>query len=194
MQPDPKKLGGVLTPSQTPNQLQSNSSGQFMDARSVNFTLGRQTEPTIYTTTTGQSHQAHAVSSTSAMGRQELKQKMQKAQFTLGGENSGTQSETTYKTQVGQAQSSNTRTDLEQAKKVIENNKKTSIVLGNTITENLPTTAQQAFTRPESATVNRNEGVELRANFKKPNFTLAEQTAQGHTKNYYDTSNTNPVI
>lgn len=165
-----------------------------MDARSVNFTLGRQTEPTIYTTTTGQSHQAHAVSSTSAMGRQELKQKMQKAQFTLGDENNGTQSETTYKTQIGQAQSSNTRTDLEHAKKVIENNKKTSIVLGNTITENLPTTAQKAFTRPESATVNRNEGVELRANFKKPNFTLAEQTAQGQTKNYYDTSNTNPVI
>lgn len=57
---------------------------------------------------------------------------------------------------------------------MIEINKKTSIVLGNGKSDNLPTEAQQAFTRPESATVKRNEGVELRANFKKPNFSLAE--------------------
>jgi hypothetical protein len=68
------------------------------------------------------------------------------------------------------------------SKKMIETNKKSNIVLGNGTVDFLPTEAQQAYTRPESATVNRNEGFQMREMLKKPNFTLAEQHAQGYSQ------------
>ena len=59
---------------------------------------------------------------------------------------------------------------------MLENAKKSNIVLGSSSAANFkPSEAKQAFTKPEHNPDNRGEALNLKQNFKKPNFTLAEQ-------------------
>lgn len=71
--------------------------------------------------------------------RQELKMKMVKTQFKIGDDQPVT--ETTY-TQASRAVTSMVRSNDAQSLQVVQNNKKTSIVLGMTQVERMPTEAQ----------------------------------------------------
>ena len=54
-----------------------------------------------------------------------------------------------------------------------------------------PSEAKEAFTKPEHNPDNRSEAFALKQNFKKPNFSMAEQ---GQARIYYDTSANNHAI
>ena len=57
MQPNPNKLGGVLTPSQSANL----PTREHMDLRTSNFQIGRQEEPMVYQSQTQHYHHVHEV-------------------------------------------------------------------------------------------------------------------------------------
>lgn len=70
-------------------------------------------------------------------------------------------------------------------------NKQSNISFGTVHTDNFkPSEAKQAFTRPEQNPENWQEAVNLKQNFKKPNFSLSD--SQQH--NYYETSGKNAKI
>lgn len=69
----------------------------------------------------------------------------------------------------------------------MQNNKRTSVVLGMSGFTREPTEAQQAF-RPHSGQVNRKEAELLKDSFKKPNFSLAELHGRNARNLYTSTS------
>ena len=145
-------------------------------------------ENTVYTSQSKDQFVAHSVQSVSAAGRQELKEKMRRAQFQLGSEPSV--KDTTYTDQAksllgGQKVAS----QIDANRQVLENNKKSNIAFGSDNSANfLPSEAKQSFTRQEIDPDNRKEAVALKANFKRDNFNLKEGVS------YYETSATNKAI
>lgn len=102
-----------------------------MDNRSSNFQIGRTDEPMVYQTQTAESHHAHVVAEVSRQGRDELKAKMQKAQFSMGMNTDATK-ETSYTNAVkAVADGANAFGDVEGNNLMIKENKKTSIVIGS---------------------------------------------------------------
>ena len=72
MQPNPQKLGGVLTTSQSTNL----PAKEHMDLRSSNFKIGRD-EPVVYESQTAYYHHSHEIPEGNMLaGRNELKAKM----------------------------------------------------------------------------------------------------------------------